>query len=110
MLFAPWLLVLEVTFLIGVWIKLPILVPEPSTGFVVGIFSWDLWHWDCWIDHGWLIRGAIPTFIAGCVFFGRVLNWHWLVAMVAAVILVPIALTLSVACTVAYQNGFPQLF
>ena len=107
--FAPWIIVLEFAFLIGVWIKTPSVVPEPSTGFVVGIFSWDLWHWDCWLDREWLIRGALPTFVAGAVFFMGVLRWRWPIAVVAAIILIPIALMLSVACTVAYQNGFPKL-
>ncbi|MCI0360033.1 MAG: hypothetical protein L0211_16270 [Planctomycetaceae bacterium] len=107
--FAPWLIVLEFAFLIGVWIGSPSTVPEPSTGFVVGIFSWDLWHWNCWRDREWLIRGALPTLVAGTVFFAGVLRWRWPVAVVAALILIPIALMLSVACTVAYQNGFPKL-
>jgi hypothetical protein len=110
MLFAPWLLALEVAFLIGVWIESPNTVPEPSTGFVVGIFSWQLWHWDCWMDRGWLIRGALPTFVAACAFFRQVLRWHWLAATITSLILIPVALMLSVACTVAYQWGLPPLF
>jgi hypothetical protein len=105
--FAPWIIVLEVAFLIGVWIESPSTVPEPSTGFVVGIFDWKLWHWDCWLDREWLVRGALPTFLAGAVFFAGVLRWRWPVAIVAAIVLIPIALLLSVACTVAYQNGLP---
>ena len=105
--FAPWLVVLEMSFLIGVWLRGPTTVPEPSTGFVVGIFSWDLWHWDCWLDRGWLVRGAVPTLLAGYVFFARVLRWPRPAALVAAAVLVPLALMLSVACTVAYQRGFP---
>jgi hypothetical protein len=110
LLFAPWLIVLEVAFLIGVWIESPNTVPEPSTGFVVGIFSWDLWHWDCWMNRGWLIRGGLPAFAAGCAFFTKVLRWRWLAAAIASLILIPIALTLSVACTVAYQWGLPPAF
>jgi hypothetical protein len=105
--FAPWLIVLEVSFLIGVWIEEPLIVPEPSTGFVVGIFSWDLWHWDCWLDRRWLVRGALPTFLAGSVFFAGVLRWRWPAAVAAALVLIPIALVLSVACTVAYRHGLP---
>ena len=105
--FAPWLVVLEMAFLIGVWIREPSVVPEPSTGFVVGIFAWDLWHWDCWLDRAWLVRGAIPALLAGYVFFTQVIRWPRPAALLAAVILVPIALLLSVACTVAYQHGFP---
>lgn len=107
--FTPWFIVLEMTFLIGVWIESPLTVPEPSTGFVVGIFSWDLWHWDCWLDRGWLIRGAMPSFVAGIVFFRGVLQWWWSAAIVAAVLLVPIAILHSIACTVAFQNGWPPV-
>jgi hypothetical protein len=105
--FAPWLVVLETTFLIGVWISSPVTVPEPSTGFVVGIFSWDLWHWDCWLNREWLVRGAVPTLVAGSVFFARVLRWPWPAAVIAAVSVVPVALLLGVACTVAWQYGLP---
>jgi hypothetical protein len=105
--FAPWLAVLEMTFLIGVWMRSPSTVPEPSTGFVVGIFSWDLWHWDCWLDREWLVRGAVPTLAAGYVFFARVLRWNWLAAAMAAILLVPVAIWLSIACTVAWQHGLP---
>jgi hypothetical protein len=108
--FAPWFIVLEVLFLAGVWVHSPSTVPEPSTGFVVGIFSWDLWHWDCWLNREWLIRGALPTFAVGLVFFRRVLGWWWFAAVVAALCLIPVALTLSIASTVAFQNGFPPLF
>jgi hypothetical protein len=107
--FAPWIIVLEYCFLIGVWVESPNTVPEPSTGFVVGIFNWNLWHWDCWLDRGWLIRGAVPTYVAAVVFFTNVLRRRWPFALIAAVALVPVALVLSVACTVAYQNGWPPL-
>ena len=40
--FAPWIVLLELLFLVGVWIDSHNTVPEPSTGFVEGIFSWDL--------------------------------------------------------------------
>ena len=74
--FAPWFLVLEVACLVGVWVTTPNVVPEPSTGFVVGIFSWDLWHWDCWLDRTWLVRAAFPVWVVGSVFFLRVLRWR----------------------------------
>ncbi|MCU0880729.1 MAG: hypothetical protein MUF06_23410 [Pirellulaceae bacterium] len=105
--FAPWLVALEMAFLIGVWIRSPNTVPEPSTGFVVGIFNWGLWHWDAWLDHGWLVRGAVPTIIVASVFFVEVTRWPWWLALVAAILLIPVTLLLSIATTVAYQNGFP---
>ncbi len=100
--FAPWFILLEVVYLIGVWIACPRIASEPSSGFVVGIFSWDMWYWDCWLDRGWLIRGALPTFVTASVFFVEVLRWRWPYAVVAALVLVPIGLMLSVACSVAY--------
>jgi hypothetical protein len=38
------------------------------------------------------------------------LRWRWPIAFATALLLIPPALLLSVACTVAYQNGFPRLF
>jgi len=107
--FAPWLVLLEMTFLVGVWISSPNTVPEPSTGFVVGIFSWDLWHWDCWLNREWLIRGAIPSLVVGYVFFRQVTAWPRSAAAIGAMALIPVAIAWSVACTVAWQCGLPWL-
>ena len=104
LLFAPWIAVLEVLFLAGVWLNDFQVVPEPSTGFVVGIFSWKLWHWDAWLDRGWLIRGAAPTFVVGIIFFRTVLRWRWPAVLVGAIALIPIALLLSIAWTVGYSH------
>lgn len=105
--FAPWLVALEMAFLIGVWIRCPNTVPEPSTGFVVGIFNWGLWHWDAWLDPGWLARGALPTLVVASVFFVQVTRWPGWLSLMAAALLVPAALLLSIAATVAYSHGFP---
>jgi hypothetical protein len=105
--FAPWLVALEMAFLIGVWIRSPNTVPEPSTGFVVGIFNWGLWHWDAWLDREWLVRGALPTIVVASVFFVQVARWPWWLALLAGILLVPVALLLSIATTVAYSHGFP---
>jgi hypothetical protein len=40
----------------------------------------------------------------------RLADSRRLAATIAALLLIPIALTLSVACTVAYQWGLPPLF
>lgn len=103
--FAPWLVVIEVAFLVGVWTLTAQVVPEPSTGFVEGIFSWNLWHWDCWKGRVWIGRGLVPTFIIGSLFFMTVLHWRWPAAIAAAACLVPLALMLSVAWMVLYSHG-----
>lgn len=69
--------------------------------FVAGVFSWDLWHWDCWLNQRWLVRGALPTFVATLVFARAILGLRWWVACVLAVLLIPVALTLSIAWSVA---------
>ncbi len=104
--FAPWIVVLEIAFLIGVWIVSPLTVPEPSTGFVEGIFSWDRWHWDCWKGKFWIVRGLVPLLIVGPVFFRQVLGWRWSYAAAGAACLVPPALALSVAWTVLFRDLF----
>jgi hypothetical protein len=100
--FAPWFVVLEIAFLVGVWTQSPLTVPEPSTGFVEGIFSWDLWHWDCWKGSGWINRGFLPSWISATFFARFVLRWRWPAAVAVAACVVPLALVLSVAWTVLY--------
>jgi hypothetical protein len=105
--FAPWIVVLELLFLVGVWIDSHNTVPEPSTGFVEGIFSWGLWRWDCWKGAVWITRGWLPTWIIASIFARYVLRWRWAPAVVSAACAVPIALDLSVAWTVWYSHALP---
>src|SRR5262245_47135200 len=100
--FAPWLVVIETAFLVGVWTNSPNTVPEPSTHFVEGVFSWDLWHWDCWQGAVWMSRGFIPTLVVMALFFRSVLRWPWLFAGASAACSIPLALLLSVAWSVLY--------
>lgn len=102
--FAPWLIVLEIIFLFGVWAGGSNVVPEPSTGFVVGIFEWDLWHWDCWRDPTWLKRGGLVSLGVGYLFCRTVLRWWRLPSIIFAVSLIPISIWLSIATTVGYQH------
>jgi len=90
LLFAPWLLVLEVGFLIGVWIESPMTVPEPSTIFVT------LWSWTEWLDRTWLIRGTVPAFGVGFVYFRYVLGWRRTASVLASIVFIPAALIVSV--------------
>jgi hypothetical protein len=105
-LLAPWLIVIETLFLVGVWLDGLGVSPEPATLFLVGVFSWDKWHWTCWLDRDWLIRGAVPTFVCGLVYFRCVLRWHWVATMIAAAALIPLALMTSVAWTRLYIDLF----
>jgi hypothetical protein len=107
--FAPWIAVLEIAFLVGVWTLRANVVPEPSTGFVEGIFSWDRWHWHGWLGVTWINRGLLPTLLVASLFFRYVLRWRWLPAIAVATCLVPLALTLSIAWTVLYQHPEPLL-
>lgn len=79
-------------------------VPEPSTLFVEGIFSWDRWHWDCWRGVVWVFRGFIPVLATATVFFRAVFGWPIPVSLAAAALSVPAALTLSVAWEVLYMT------
>ena len=105
--FAPWIVVLEISYVFGVWIGGTVTVPEPNTGFVVGIFDWELWHWNCWRDEQWLRRAAIPTILVGYMFFRVVLHWWRVPSAIFSILLVPVAICLSIATTVAFQNGLP---
>jgi hypothetical protein len=103
-LFAPWLVVLEIAFLAGVWLYEHDVVPAPDAGFAITNFHWKQWHWDCWLDRQWLVRGAAPTWIAGYAFFRTVLRFHWMFAVVGAILLIPFALTISIGWTVLYLD------
>lgn len=105
--FAPWIVLLELAMLVGVWLQQSNVVPEPSTGFVVGIFNWGLWHWDAWLDRFWLVRTTVPWLVIGTLFFRQVLGWRWKWSAMATVLLLPVAIWLSIATSVAYSNGLP---
>ena len=109
--FGPWLVVLEVAFVVGVWTKFAFIVPEPSSIFPVGIFSWSLWHWDCWRDADWINRGFVPSFVVSTIFFRYVLRWKWLPAVTGAACSAPVTLLLSIAWSVGYLNwGVAKFF
>jgi hypothetical protein len=91
LLFAPWLALLELAFLAGIWVDHQNVVPEPSTIFV------SAWSWTRWMWRDWLIRGAVPTFVVGVLFFRTVLGSRWFLAVLCAVLLVPVGLCGSVA-------------
>lgn len=110
LLFFPWLVALDMAIMLGTWITEPIIVPEPSSLFVVGVFSWDKWHWDVWMDKHWLMRTAVPTLLAGTVFFNAVLGWRRSAAMIAGILLIPVVVMLSVAWSCIFRDEIMPIF
>jgi hypothetical protein len=101
MLFAPWIALLELGHLFGVWVVEPSVVPEPNTLFAIWPDSLTL----VWTDRYWLTRGVAPTFLVGVVFARAVLGRRWLFSMVFAAVLVPLGLLLSVLWTCLFMSS-----
>lgn len=104
LLFAPWLMVLDLMLLFATWLLQPNVVPEPSTGFMVGIFNWHLWHWDCWLDRFWLWRAAVPCALVATIFFRKIFGAKWLVSAAGGLATVPLAIMGCIASTLLFQN------
>lgn len=104
LLFAPWLMLLDLLLLFASWMLKPTTVPEPSTGFVVGIFRWELWHWDCWLDQFWLLRASLPCMLVTAVFFRRIFDANWIVSLVCGLISIPPAISGCIATSVWFND------
>jgi hypothetical protein len=104
LLFAPWLMLLDLMLLFASWMLQPTTVPEPSTGFVVGIFRWDLWHWDCWLDSFWLLRASLPCALVAAVFFHRVFDANWIVSLACGMLSIPLAISGCIATSVFFND------
>ena len=102
--FAPWLMLLDVMLLFSSWMLQPTTVPEPSTGFVVGIFRWELWRWDCWQDQFWLQRASFPCALVTAVFFRRFFDLRWSLAILAGVLSIPMAIMGCIAWSVLFGD------
>jgi hypothetical protein len=93
--FSPWLIVLELGYLVGVWIarKSVGVVPEPATFFATdwGFRQFGILRYVPF----WLRRGAMPSLIVGLAFFRMVPKWRWGMAIVGTLLLVPVAVALS---------------
>ena len=98
LLFAPWLVVLETSYLAGLWAADPTAVPEPSALYAL---DWPLENWQLRV---WLIRGLLPTAVAGLAFFRMVVGWRGRRCLCAVVVFVPVALALSVLWTLGYAR------
>jgi hypothetical protein len=104
LLWSPWIIVLELAFLATLWIIEPNVVPEPATGFVSGIFSWEKWYWTCWLNHPWLLRAVAPSAIVTLVYLRSVLNVNRWFAVVLTPLFIPPAIMLSIAWSVAFNQ------
>jgi hypothetical protein len=92
--FAPWLIVLEFGYLVGVWIaRKEAVVPEPSTIFTSewGIRKFGILFYVPF----WLTRGGLSSFVVGLAFFRIVPGWRWGEAILGSIALVPVAVGLS---------------
>ncbi|HWE40399.1 MAG TPA: hypothetical protein VG406_27855 [Isosphaeraceae bacterium] len=101
--FSPWLIALEIGFMIGVWIARwnANIVPEPSTIFASG---WGIRKYG-FLFHvlPWLKRGGPSTFVVGIAFFRTVPGWRWVEAVLGSLVLVLIAIPLSIAWSMLWM-------
>jgi hypothetical protein len=101
MLFAPWIVLLEIGHLIGVWLVEPNVVPEPNTMFA----SWPAPILTLMTSRLWLARAVVPTFVAGLIFARAVLGWRWRGSILLALVLVPTGILLSIAWSLLFMYG-----
>ena len=101
MLFAPWIALLELGYLVGVWFANPSVVPEPNTLFATSEMPASA----VFTSPYWLARGVIPTLAVGMVFGRAVLGWRWPASVTLALLLVPVALLYSAFWTVLFMDS-----
>jgi hypothetical protein len=101
MLFAPWIVLLELGHLIGVWLVEPNVVPEPNTMFA----SWPAPILTMMTSQLWLTRAVVPTFVAGLIFARGTLSWRWRDSILLALALVPTGILLSIAWSLLFIYG-----
>ncbi|MDB5349905.1 MAG: hypothetical protein JWN86_1152 [Planctomycetota bacterium] len=100
--FAPWLIVMELGYLGGVWFAMGHfrIVPEPNT--IWADFG-HFWHrLNPRVLGIWFLRCAIPTLIVGIAYTRTVLRWPWKTAIFSALALIPIAIYLSLVWSSLY--------
>ncbi len=103
LLFAPWIAIIEIGYLIGAYVDTPNVVPEPSTVYIT------TWHWDGWLHKVWLLRGIAPTLGVGYIFFRAVARWPARAALPAAILLIPVAINLSLAWSWVWIHAIERL-
>jgi hypothetical protein len=107
--FVPWIAVLELGFLCGGWLFSPTSAVEPNPIFMhepqwnLGI---NLTPWEPSARNFWLLRGTVPTALAGFVFFRRVLRFDYFWAIALSIALVPAAISWSIVWSWIYVVFF----
>jgi len=110
--FFPWLIVMELGQLGGVWLLFGGfgIIPEPSTMFA----AWDPGSGSLGLPLTifvtltvfvyWVGRSTIPTLVVGTAFFRGVGRWSWRRAFVGALRLIPAAALLSSIWSALYLS------
>ena len=98
--FAPWLIALEIGFLVGTWVGRPHVAPEPGT-----IFRNESLRVTLQLAVWWT-RGLVPSLVVGLAYFRKVLGWRWPASLAGACLLAPAAVALSACWSVYYPRSF----
>lgn len=101
-LLAPWIAVLELGYLAGVWLDDSRTVPEPSTIFGGALL-------DGWLRPTWLWRAVPAGVLVGLVFFRSVGGWRWGAASLGALLLIPLSIDWSIVWGRAWLKLVPWL-
>ena len=102
--FGPWLVVLDIAFLVGIWTRFANSSPNQARCFpmasLLGISGTGI----VGVVRTGLFAALVPSLLVSSLFFRWVLRWSWFPAVAAAACLVPATLLWSIAWSVAYLN------
>ena len=92
--FTPWLIVLELGFLVGVYYARRAIgvVPEPGTFFTTLRYRPTLFAMP---PPFWMDRSTVPLLIVATAYFRSVARWPWVVSLACSAVLVPAGILLS---------------
>ncbi len=100
LLFAPWLIVLDLAFLfLGTFICS--CIPEPSTLF---FSDWQYVRWQTLVDAFWLKRAALPSFIVGVLFLRYVISMRWRMALPVGLLVYPLVVFVTILWAIVYEH------
>ena len=100
LLFAPWLIVLELAFLfLGTFICS--CIPEPSTLFYS---DWEYVRWQTLVNAFWLKRAAVPSLIVGVFFLRYVISMRWRSALPLALLVYPLVALVTILWSILYEQ------